>query len=465
MRYWDEELETAPWRDVEAWQAARLVSFLDGLRARSDFHKGRVDTRGLHQPPPRHTAARPSGTPRTLEFLADLAFTTKDEMRRSQNEQLPGEPFGRHQAVPLPEIVQVVSSSGTTGNPLYYALTAADLEVWRQAIAGAFFTAGIRPGDVVAHLVGLPGVAGGLPYADGFRTIGAALAWLGGFPTERILRSFPRLQVSAVLSTASFGTYLTDHCQEIIGEPAAALGVTKFLGGGEPGFGVPSIREKVRAGWGLDHVREVMGLADVLSAMWGECDDETGMHFCAARGVAIELVDPATGGQIPWEDGAAGEVVYTTFAREATPMLRYRSSDHVVVTGVGCSCGRTSPKIRCIGRTDDMLIYKGMNVFPTAIRDVALAAVGDVVAPYLRIWKERADQVRFDDAIPVDIEAADGLTADRYPAVAARIETELRGRLQVRAAVSVVAPGSLPRSDYKTPLVHVRANGGREVGS
>src|SRR5207237_723009 len=161
-----------------------------------------------------------------------------------------------------------------------------------------------------------------------------------------------------------------------------------------------------RAGWGLDHVREVMGLADVLSAMWGECDDETGMHFCAARGVAIELVDPATGGQIPWEDGAAGEVVYTTFAREATPMLRYRSSDHVVVTGVGCSCGRTSPQIRCIGRT-----------------------------------------------------------ADRYPAVAARIETELRGRLQVRAAVSVVAPGSLPRSDYKTPLVHVRANGGREVGS
>src|SRR5207253_910781 len=117
-----------------------------------------------------------------------------DEMRRSQNEQLPGEPFGRHQAVPLPEIVQVVSSSGTTGNPLYYALTAADLEVWRQAIAGAFFTAGIRPGDVVAHLVGLPGVAGGLPYADGFRTIGAALAWLGGFPTERILHSIRRLR-------------------------------------------------------------------------------------------------------------------------------------------------------------------------------------------------------------------------------------------------------------------------------
>jgi phenylacetate-coenzyme A ligase PaaK-like adenylate-forming protein len=447
-RYWDEELETAPWSEVEAWQAGRLVHFLDGLRARSDFHKDRVDS-----------PARPAGSPRSLELLADLPFTTKDELRRSQEENSPGEPFGRHQAVPLSEIVQVVSSSGTTGHPLHYALTAADLELWRQTIAAVFFTAGIRPDDVVAHLVGLPGVAGGLPYADGFRTIGATLAWLGGFPTERILRSFPRLQVNAVLSTASFGTYLTDHCEDLIGVPAASLGITKFLGGGEPGFGQPEIREKVRSGWGLDHVREVMGLADVLSAVWGECDDEGGMHFCAQRGVAIELIDPATGAQRRWREGATGEVVYTTFAREATPMLRYRSSDHVVVTGVDCRCGRTSPRIRCIGRTDDMLIYKGMNVFPTAIRDVALSAVGDAVEPYVRIWKDRPDQVRFDDAIPVDIEAAEGLETDRYAGLARRIEAELRGRLQVRAVVSVVAPGTLPRGAYKTPLVHVRANG------
>lgn len=447
-RYWDEELETAPWPDVEAWQAGHVVHFLDGLRSRSAFHKDRLDS-----------AARPAGGPRTLELLADLPFTTKDELRRSQEEQVAGEPFGRHQAVTLSEIVQVVSSSGTTGQPLYYALTAADLELWRRTIAAVFFTAGIRAGDVVAHLVGLPGVAGGLPYADGFRTIGATLAWLGGFPTERILASFPRLQVSAVLSTASFGTYLTDHCEDLIGVPAASLGVTKFLGGGEPGFGQREIRDKVRSGWALDHVREVMGLADVLSAVWGECDEEDGMHFCAQRGVAVELIDPATGDRLPWREGATGEVVYTTFAREATPMLRYRSSDHVVVTGVECRCGRTSPKIRCIGRTDDMLIYKGMNVFPTAIRDVALSAVGDAVQPYVRIWKERADQVRFDDAIPVDIEASAELAAEGYPALASRIEAELRSRLQVRAVVAVVAPGTLPQSAYKTPLVHVRSNG------
>lgn len=453
QRYWDEEFETKPWREVAGWQAGRVAEFVSGLRARSEFHKDRVTS-----------ADRPAGSPRSLDFLADLPFTTKEDLRRSQDERAPGEPFGRHQAVPLTEIVQVVSSSGTTGDPLYYALTANDLELWRELLAGFFFTAGIRAVDVVAHLVGLPGVAGGLPYADGFRTIGATLAWLGGFPTDRILRSFPRLQVSAVLATASFGTYLTDHCQEVIGAPASSLGVKKFLGGGEPGFGQQEIRDKVRLGWGLDHVREVMGLADVLSGLWAECDAEEGMHFCGHRGVAVELVDPNTGGQIPWQEGTTGEVVYTTFAREATPMLRYRSSDHIVVTGVDCRCGRTAPKIRCIGRTDDMLIYKGMNVFPSAIRDVALSAVGDQVQPYVRIWKEHAGQVRFDGAIPVDIEASGDLDPHRYPTLAARIEGELRNRLQVRATVSVVAPGTLPRSAYKTPLVHVRPNGEADRG-
>ncbi|MGH9010453.1 MAG: phenylacetate--CoA ligase family protein, partial [Acidimicrobiia bacterium] len=193
---------------------------------------------------------------------------------------------------------------------------------------------------------------------------------------------------------------------------------------------------------------------------WGECDAESGMHFCAQRAVAVELIDPQTGDVLSWEDGASGEVVYTTFAREATPMLRYRSSDHVVVTGVGCSCGRTSPRIRCVGRTDDMLIYKGMNVFPAAIRDVALTGAGDAVEPYVRVWKDRAEQVRFDEPIPVDVEAAEALPPDRYGQVAARIEADLRNRLQIRAAVTVVAPGTLPRSAYKTPLVHVRRPAG-----
>jgi phenylacetate-CoA ligase/benzoylacetate-CoA ligase len=450
--YWDPELETAPWEEVLGWQAARVAPFLRALPGRSAFHRTLLGR------------ARLPANPSDLAFLGDLPFTTKDDIRDSQEGRRPGEPFGRHQGVPLSEVVQTLSSSGTTGEPVAFALTAADLEVWRDGIAAGFFTAGIRGDDVVAHLVGLPGVAGGLPYADGFRRIGATLAWIGGLPTERIIRMIPRLQASAVLATSSFGTYLADRCQELIGRDASALGVRKLLGGGEPGLGQPEIRDKIKHGWGIDHVREVMGLGDVMSLLWAECDGEGGMHFCGQRSVVVELIDPASGTVLPWEDGVRGEAVYTTFAREATPALRYRSADHMVVTGTGCACGRTSPRVRCVGRTDDMLIYKAMNVFPSAIRDVVMRRFHGTVEPYLRIWKDQADQVRYDVPIPVDVEASHGLVAERYDAVARAIEGELRGQLQIRAAVTVLAPETLPRTAYKTPLLHVRDPGATERG-
>jgi phenylacetate-CoA ligase/benzoylacetate-CoA ligase len=430
---WDAELETMPWDEVLRWQAGQLRQWVEALPARSPFHRDKL-------------AGLPARAP-----LADLPFTTKDEIRASQSESRPGEPFGRHQGVPLREVVQVLSSSGTTGDPVNFALTRADLEVWCDGIAAGFFAAGIRDSDVVAHLVGLPGVAGGLPYADGFRRIGAAVAWIGGRPTEQIVRAIPRLQATAILSTTSFGTYLADR-------GAKALGVRTLLGGGEPGLGQAEIREKIREGWGLESVREVMGLGDVMSLLWGECEDERGMHFCGQRSVIVELVDPATGEAVPWEDGAEGEAVYTTFAREATPALRYRSADHMVVTATTCPCGRTSPRVRCVGRTDDMLIYKAMNVFPSAIRDVVLERFASVVEPYVRIWKDHARQVRFDDPIPVDVEASRELDAQRYDDIARGIEHELRSRLQIRTAVTLVEPETLPRTAYKTPLVHVRSS-------
>ncbi|MGH3194770.1 MAG: hypothetical protein ACRDOH_31825 [Streptosporangiaceae bacterium] len=162
------------------WQASQAVPFLRALPERSAYHRRLLGGTRL----PERAA--------DLNFLAHLPFTAKDEIRRSQAERRPGEPFGPHQGVPLSAIVQTLSSSGTTGEPVIFALTCAGLEVWRDGIAAGFFTAGIRSHDVVAHLVGLPGVAGGLPYADGFRRIGATLAWIGGLPTERIIQVIPR---------------------------------------------------------------------------------------------------------------------------------------------------------------------------------------------------------------------------------------------------------------------------------
>lgn len=443
-RYWNEPLETMPWPEVLAWQAQQAGPFLAGLPGRSAMYAR------LH-------ANLPDGFRiRSLEDLQALPFTFKDDIRTAQDEADDVRPLGSNQGVATAHIVQVLSSSGTTGAPLYYGLTAADIERSTDAIANTFFTAGIRPGDVVAHLVGLPMVAGGLPYADGFRRIGATLCWLGGFPTDRILREMRRLRVSAMLATTSFGLYLGEQWTAG-GTGAGPSALRKVLCGGEPGLNQPEVRRRILAGLGIGHLRETMGLGDVIPAMWGECSHADGMHFNAQKHVAVELIDPAAGDVLKWVEGATGELVYTALARDATPVARYRSRDHALVTGVDrCACGRTSPRMRCIGRTDDMLIYRGMNVFPTAIRDLVVQAFRGRCEPAVRLWRESPGQVRFDDPIALDIEASPSVDLGDYRALAAEVEALVRSRLQVRVTANVLAPGNLPRSVYKSALVAVR---------
>lgn len=443
-RYWNETLETKPWRDVERWHAEQVSACLPALRARSGMY------RDLH-------AGLPSAPRyRELAELSQLPFTTKDNLRAAQEAASDEQPFGRNQAAPVTEIVQTLSSSGTTGTPMVYALTRDDVEIFTDAIAHTWFTAGVRPGDIVAHLVGLPMVAGGLSYADGFRRVGAALVWLGGFPTERILREMRRLRCTTLLATTSFGLHLAGQWDAVGEETGIPSRLAKVLCGGEPGLGQPEIRRRIERALGITHLRETMGLGDVISGMWAECEAQDGMHFNAQRYVAIELVEPESGAALPWREGTSGELVYSAFARQASPVLRYRSRDHAVVVGTSCACGRTSPRIRCIGRTDDMLIYKGMNVFPSALRDVIATRFADRVEPLVRVWKERKDQVRFDEPIAVDVEAAPGFELSRAETLRKEIEDAVRTQLQVRIRITVLAHGTLPRSAYKNALLAVR---------
>lgn len=442
--YWNSELETLPWPEVERWQAERVTAMLPALRQRSRLY-ARL-----------HAGVAADLAVRAAADLAALPFTLKDDLRVAQLAASEAEPLGENQAAARGDLVQAISSSGTTGRPLYYGLTAGDVEVFSDAIANVWFTAGIRRDDVVAHLVGLPMVAGGLPYADGFRRVGATLCWLGGFPTERILHEMRHLRVTALLATTSFALHLADQWDEAGRETGIASCLRKVIGGGEPGMAQPELRRRIVAGLGLTHLRETMGLGDVIPSMWGECEAEDGMHFNAQRYVMLELIDPASGEALPWREGGTGEIVYTTFARDATPVVRYRSRDHAEVVAMRCACGRTSPRIRCIGRTDDMLIYKGMNVFPTAIRDLVVERFAGRIEPLLRLWKTSREQVRFDDPIAVEVEASAALDDAQRAALAREIEAAVRSQLQVRVAVTVLERGGLPRSVYKTAIVAVR---------
>ncbi len=442
--YWNPELETRPWAEVEVWQSGRIAEMLPALHRNSpmyaELHKGVSVVAAFAR----------------FDDLCALPFTTKEDLRKALEAGTDAEPFGTNQSAATGDVIQCISSSGTTGSPVYYPLTRDDVDMFADAIANTWFTAGVRRDDIVAHLVGLPMVAGGLPYADGFRRLGATLCWLGGFPTERILTEMRRLRATALLATTSFGLYLADRWEQAGRGCDIPSRLRKVLVGGEPGLGQPEIRERMSAGLGITHLRDTMGLGDVISGMWSECEAQEGMHFNAQRHVAIELIDAATLERIRWREGAEGELVYTAFAREAAPVVRYRSRDHVSVVATRCVCGRTSPRIRCIGRTDDMLIYKGMNVFPTSIRACILEVFAKDVEPMMRVWKEYANQVRFDEPIAVDVEASPSLDLGHTDNLAREIEQHVRERLQVRIAVRVVDPGDLEKSVYKNAMLAVR---------
>jgi phenylacetate-CoA ligase len=193
-----------------------------------------------------------------------------------------------------------------------------------------------------------------------------------------------------------------------------------------------------------------MGIGDISLSVWAEDADEQGMHFMAREYVHVELIDPETGAPVPWEDGAQGELVYTALKREAMPMFRFRSRDHVVVTVQDNPTGRTGPRIRCIGRTDDMLIVRGVNLFPTAVRNV-LEAFSQETSGMFSI-QPAAEGVSQEPPLPIAIEVAPGQDANNSD-LSSRIQHAIKDRLLVTAQVSLVPHGTLPRETYKSKLV------------
>jgi phenylacetate-CoA ligase len=224
--------------------------------------------------------------------------------------------------------------------------------------------------------------------------------------------------------------------------------VERVLVAGEPGGGEPAFRAKLEEGWGAK-VTEAMGVGDIGVSLFGECEEQQGMHLGARGFVHAELIDPATDDAMEMEDGATGELVLTHLHHRAAPLLRFRTRDHVQVRTSACGCGRTSPRMRCIGRTDDMLIVRGINVFPSAVREVVSAFAPDVTGQIL--LKPQAPGPKQDPPLPVSVELAQGTTADSELAEA--IRERLREVLVVQTSVELVPWRSMERSEYKSKLV------------
>ncbi|GAA1696429.1 AMP-binding protein [Microbacterium sediminicola] len=437
---WSPATDTLAWEEMQERQLVALRETFDRLR-RHEVWRRRLGS---------------TGSPTSMAELADVAYTTKSDLRAAQEETTSERPLGAFQLVDTEQLRQITTSSGTTGAPVMFGLTTRDAQSWRSAIANAYRTAGVGPGETVALTTGMAIVAGGLPYADGIREAGGALAWIGGQTSSRMAGGMARTRATVLVATASFAAHFAQRCAVELGRDASELAVRTVIAGGEPGAGVPHIRRAILDAWGAQRVSELMGLGDVLPAMWAECHVGNGMHFTAAPDILVELVEPDSGRPVPWEPGATGEAIYTTVSRESCAVVRFRSRDQLAVIARECACGRTSPTVRCVGRTDDMLIYKAMNVYPTAIRDVVLKVAGSHLTGNMRVRKDSEGQVRFDDPLPLEVELAGPADDVRTGAALAAAEEAVRQQLRVRVSIEPQPGGVLPVSDYKNSLTYVR---------
>ena len=427
------EVEARPWAQQLAVDDALYRAQLAYLFAHSAFYREKLGAAGIG-------SDRAAGG---LEDIGQLPLTDKDELRATCT---PENPFGAHLCAPPSEIVRVYSTSGTTGTPSFVPLTAGDLDNWVTASARSYAASGIAAGQrIVSTYNAGPFVAGAALAA--FDRIGLCHVPVGTGQTERLFLALDRLVPEAIVLTPSYAAHLVEWAAERDVDLRESS-VERVLVAGEPGGGEPAFRATLEEGWGAK-VTEAMGIGDVGVSLWGECEEQDGMHLGARDFVHAELIEPQTGRALDLDDGARGELVLTHLQHRAAPLLRFRTRDHVEVRTSPCACGRTGPRVRCVGRTDDMLIVRGVNVFPSAVREVVSGFAPEVSGHIL--VKPSSPGVKQEPPLPVSVELGPGAAAE--PALADAICDRLRDVLVVQTRVDLVPWGSLRRSEYKSKLV------------
>ncbi len=427
------EVESRSWDEQLALDDTSYRSQLAYVFERSAFYRRKFGEVGLE------SASDAGG----LADIARLPLTEKAELKATTTSE---DPIGTHLCAAPEEIVRIYSTSGTTGSPSYIPLTRRDLDDWVTGSARSYAASGMAAGQRVVSTYNAGPFVAGAALAS-FDRIGLCHIPIGTGNTERLLLAIRLLRPDAAVLTPSYAAHVVEVAAEQ-GLDLRASSVERVLVAGEPGGGEPAFRARLEEGWGA-RVTEAMGIGDVGISLWGECEEQNGMHLGARGFVFPELIDPASGESRPMSDGASGELVLTHLRHQAAPVVRFRTRDHVEVRTSPCPCGRTAPRVRCVGRTDDMLIVRGVNVFPTAIRDV-VGAFSPRVSGHV-VVRPRAAGVKPEPPLPVTVELARGAEPD------AEFEEEIRARLRdvlvVQTRVELVPWGSLARSEYKSKLV------------
>jgi phenylacetate-CoA ligase len=430
---WEREIETATPDETFRVDAAAWDRQFRRLREGSPFYARKF----------REAGAGSSFV--GLGELSRLPFTTKDELKSAMDED---PPFGSNLCVDPDQVKRVYQTSGTSGTPSVLALTRADTETWTVMGTRTYYATGIHEHSSVLTTFGAgPFVAGHTHFV--LLRIGARTIPVGPGDTDRVLFGLRAGLADTLLSTASFAQHLANRL-EGQGEGLNPA-LTHVVTGGEPGGGIPAIRDHIQRVLGVT-VTEVMGIGDIAPSLFGECVHQQGMHFCGMGHVWVELIDPDTRQPMEIETGAIGELAYTTLTREAMPVVRFLGGDVVRIEGTSCECERTSFRQRVLGRRDDMFIVRGVNVYPSAV----LSIVGDFrprVTGRARVVRE-GRQTTIIPPVPVEVEVPSGHETD--PALVAEIGNAIHSRLLFRSLVTLVPESSFGDSGYKTRLTVTR---------
>jgi phenylacetate-CoA ligase len=427
---WEREIETASWEETRRISVAAWERQFRRLRENSPFYGRKW---------------REAGAGTSFVSLADLSalpFTTKTELKQALDEDAP---FGSNLCVTADQVKRVYQTSGTTGAPSVLALTRGDMETWTVMGTRTYYATGIHEHSSVLTTFGAgPFVAGHTHFV--LLRIGARSVPVAPGDTERVVFALKAGLADTLLCTASFAQYLANRLEKDEGDPSA-IPLTHVVTGGEPGGGIPAIRDHIQRVLGVT-VTEVMGIGDVAPSLFGECPHQEGMHFCGGGHVWVELIDPDTREPMEIETGAVGELVYTALTREAMPVVRFLGGDIVRIEGTSCACGRTTFRQRVLGRRDDMFIVRGVNVYPAAI----LSVIGDFrprVTGRARVVRT-GPETSIEPPIPVEVEVTERHGSDQ--ALVPELENAIRSKLTFRARVTLVPESEFGEAGYKTRL-------------
>jgi phenylacetate-CoA ligase len=431
---WNRDLETASRRDLNALQLERLRRSVDWAAAHVPFYRDILGKAGV------------SGA--TITGLGDLGripFTQKVHLREQY-------PFGLF-AVPLREVLRIHASSGTKGKPTVVGYTSKDLAVWREVMARSLAAAGAEPGQMIQVAYGYGLFTGGLGFHDGAEHMGLTVVPVSSGNTLRQILLMQDFRPQGLACTPSFALHIGEAMREQGGDPRA-IGLRYGLFGAEPW--TEEMRREIQDIWGCPAV-DFYGLSEIIGpGVAAECAEaRDGLHVNEDHFLP-EIVDPATG--VPLAPGKEGELVLTCLTKEALPVLRYRTGDVSALNDEPCRCGRTTVRMaRIKGRTDDMVVVRGVNVYPSQV-EAALLGVPQL-APHYQVVVDRTQGF---PALEVHVEPSErtvrewgGFASDRPEvlALAGSVGEQLRAHLGLNPPVVIVPPKTIPRSEGKAVRV------------